>query len=324
MSVNSLSLDLSGNPTADIDLDFNHYLSRRNQELSKHLINGIPDYAFTLDQELRRKLGAIPGVRMLAGAIASARLSFKKQLMLQSGVAVTPKQYPEIYDMAQDCARILGIGVPEVYVVFDPVPNAYTLAANQASDIVVLHSSLIEMTTPDELKFIIGHECGHIHNLHQVYNTAAVLLSGTSLNGLLMAVPGLKLAVDLAAKGLSLFFSHWSRAAEITCDRAGVICSGSISAGQRALAKLSTGGGTAYGKIDIEEFMKQMERTQATPLRLMELTRSHPLIPKRLKALETFADCEVLHDWRPEMRTTNPARSHSDVDAEVKQQVRVL
>jgi Zn-dependent protease with chaperone function len=315
---------LSGNPTAGINLNFNRYLDARNNEMSRHLVNGIPDYAFSLDQELRRKLAAIPGVRTLAGAIAAARLSFEKQLMLQRGVAVTPKQYPEIYEMVQDCARILGIGVPEVYVIMNPVPNAYTLASNQSADMIVLHSSIVEMTTPEELKFILGHECGHIHNLHSVFNTAAVLISDTSLKGLAAAVPGLQLALTLAAKGLGLFLSHWSRAAEITCDRAGAICTGSISAGQTALAKLSTGGISSYGNLDVQEFMKQLERTQATPLRLMELTASHPLIPKRLKALEIFADSEVLHDWRPEMRTTSRARPHTEIDAEIKQQVRVL
>ncbi|HRH43111.1 MAG TPA: M48 family metallopeptidase [Pyrinomonadaceae bacterium] len=322
MSENTLAFN--DNPTASINLNFNRYMEQRTSEMSRHLINGIPDYAFTMDLELRRKLAAIPGVRVLAGAIASARLSFEKQLMLQKGVAVTPKQYPEIYEMVQDCARILGIGVPEVYVIMNPVPNAYTLASNQSADMVVVHSSLVEMTTPEELKFILGHECGHIHNLHSVFNTAAILLTDTTLKGLVSAIPGLQLAIFLAAKGLGMFFSHWSRAAEITCDRAGVICTGSISAGQTALAKLSTGGVSAYGKIDIQEFIKQLERTQATPLRLMELTATHPLIPKRLKALEIFADCDVLHDWRPEMRTTNPPRPHSEVDAEIKQQIRVL
>lgn len=324
MPENSLALGVGDNPTAEINLNFDRYLDERSRELSKHLVNGMPDYAFTLDQQLRRKLASIPGVRMLAQAIASAHLSFKKQLMLMNGVAVTPKQYPEIYQMAEDCARILGIGVPEIFVKFDPVPNAYTLASSQSADIVVFHSSLIEMTTPEELMFIMGHECGHIHNLHSVYNTAAELLSNASLKGLLVAVPGLQLAIQLAAKGLSLFFSHWSRAAEITCDRAGVICTGSISSGQTALAKLSFGGGQAYGKINIEEFIKQLERTQATPLRLLELTASHPLIPKRLTALNAFADCDVLHNWRPEMRTAHAARTHAEVDHEVAREIRVL
>ena len=324
MSADALALDLSGNPTTDVNLDFQKYLDERHRELSVHLVNGIPDYAFSLDQQLRRKLAAIPPVRYLAQAIASASLSFKKQIMLMSGVAVTPKQYPEIYEMVQDCAQTLGIGVPEIFVKFDPVPNAYTYASSQAADMIVVHSSLIEMTTYDELKFIMGHECGHIHNLHSVYNTAAEILSNPAMNVIASTIPGLQAVVKLASGALGLFFKHWSRAAEVTCDRAGAICVGSIYAGQTGLAKLATGGGTAYGKINVDELIKQMQRTQATPLRLMELTASHPLIPKRLKALELFSDCDVLFQWRPEMRSTRPERTHAEVDAECAQQIRVL
>lgn len=325
MPADALAFNMNGNPTNEINLNFQNYLDKRNRELSVHLVNGIPDYAFSLDQQLRRKLASIPPVRYLAQAISSAHLSFKKQIMLMSGVAVTPKQYPEIYEMAQECARILGIGTPEIFVKFDPQPNAYTLASSQASDIIVFHSSLIEMTTRDELMFIMGHECGHIHNLHSVYNTAAEILANPAMGLLASAIPGLQTAIKLAASALGLFLKHWSRAAEVTCDRAGAICVGSILAGQTGLSKLATGGGTAYGKINVDELIKQMQRTQATPLRLMELTASHPLIPKRLKALELFSECDVLYKWRPEMRATNSrVRTHEEVDRECAQQIRVL
>lgn len=317
------AFDLS-NPTSEINLDFGKYVADKNRAISAHLVNGIPDYAFSLDLEMRQKLTALKPVRYLAQAIASSALAFKKQIMLMSGVAVTPKQFPDIYEMTEDCSRRLGIGVPEVFVKFDTQPNAYTLASNQASDIIVIHSSLIENTTPEELKFIIGHECGHIHNLHVVFNTAAVILANPPLMLIANGIPALSTIITLTAKALQLFLSHWSRCAEITCDRAGAICVGSIPAGQTALAKLAVGGGNALKNVNIDEYMKQMQRTQATPLRLLEMTASHPLIPKRLKALEIFENCDVLYKWRPEMRTTKPEVSHADVDAQCAKEIRVF
>lgn len=325
MSDNSLALDLSGNPTNEVNLNFQNYLDERNRQLNVHLVNGIPDYAFSLDQQLRRKLASIPPVRILAQAIASSSIAFMKQTMLQDGVTVTPKQYPEIYEMAQDCAKTLGIGTPEVFIKFSPIPNAYTLASDQSNDLVVFHSALLEIATKDEVKFIMGHECGHIHNQHGVYNMAAEILTNPALNLMAMSMPGLGTAIKIAAGALGLFFKHWSRAAEVTCDRAGAICTGSIEVGQTALAKLATGGGTAYGKIDIGEYMKQLDRTQKTPLRLLELTHSHPLIPKRLKALELFSESDVLYKWRPEMRSGSEIiRPIQEVDKDCVQQIRVL
>ena len=46
----------------------------------------------------------------------------------------------------------------------------------------MIHSSLYERLTPGELKTVIGHECGHIHNMHGVYSIMVVILfEGASL-----------------------------------------------------------------------------------------------------------------------------------------------
>jgi len=56
----------------------------------------------------------------------------------------------------------------------------------------------------------------------------------------------------------------------------------------------------------------------------MELMNSHPLIPKRLQALKLWSECDVLHSWRPEMRTAETPRSKADVDAECERFISVL
>src|SRR5215469_12338980 len=101
----------------------------------------------------------------------------EKKIKSMNGVAVGPDQYPQIYAMAQKCAERLGIGIPQVYIIFNPTLNAYTLAAEGTGDMIVIHSALVEACTPDELHFVIGHECGHIHNQHCIYNSLGQLLS---------------------------------------------------------------------------------------------------------------------------------------------------
>jgi hypothetical protein len=108
---------------------------------------------------------------------------------------------------------------------------------------------------------------------------------------------------------------NWSRAAEITCDRAGLICCGDLDTAQRSLATLMTGGVAALRGINIDEYVRQLNQVRSSPLRLLELFQTHPLIPKRLEALRLFAECDVFFDWRTDLERPTDLRSREDVDA---------
>lgn len=302
------------NPTVAVDLDFGHYLESRNAELSSHLVGGIPDYAFSLDQQLRQQIASMGPVRAIAKALVSFVVPIQKQLQQMNSVAVGPQQYPEIHSMGEECAHKLGIGIPQIFVYFDPHLNGFTFATEDVAPMIVLTSALVEALEPQELKFVIGHECGHIHNLHSVYNTAVELLVNPLAGVMLGGIPALGALRAIVQTGLVLFLARWSRCAEVTCDRAGLICCGDVTAAQVALAKLAMGGGDRLKGINIQEYLKQIQQVQSTPVRLMELTKSHPLTPKRLEAIRLFVDCDVLHSWRPELRSPTSVRSKAETD----------
>ena len=68
------------NPTATINLNFADYLQHRSLELSAHLIGGIPDYAFFLDQKLRQQISAMGPVRTIAQSLVSFAVPYYKQI----------------------------------------------------------------------------------------------------------------------------------------------------------------------------------------------------------------------------------------------------
>ena len=313
----------SDNPTAKIDLSFDRYLQTRAREIDSHLVGGIPDYAFSLDQKLRQQLAAMGPVRAIAKSLVSMAVPIYRQVQQMEAVAVSPQQYPEIYALGEECAHRLGIGIPQIFVYYSPSINAYTIATDDVEPIVILSSAIVEALTPEELKFVIGHECGHIHNLHGVYNTAVELMTNTMAVVILQSVPGLGILKILLQGGLLLFFSRWSRCAEITCDRAGLICSRDLYTAQMALAKLATGGVNKLDRINLEEYIKQISQVQSTPVRLLELTRSHPLLHKRIEALRLFAECEVLGSWCEEMTINNP-RNKQETDRLCEEFIKVL
>ncbi|NEQ27757.1 MAG: M48 family metallopeptidase, partial [Microcoleus sp. SIO2G3] len=217
----------------------------------------------------------------------------------------------------------LGIGVPQIFIQGDSNSNAYTFATDDVAPITVLSSQIAESFTPEELKFVIGHECGHIHNLHGVYNTVSEIMTNQLAEGILQAVPTQGVLNLIIKGGLTIFFKRWSRCAEITCDRAGLICCGDVKTAETALIKLITGSGNSLQEINIEKFREQIKKVQSTPIQLIELFSTHPLISKRIAALHLFANCDVFHSWRPESRSQG-SRSKQETDNLCEQVIRVL
>src|SRR5262245_37169237 len=91
----------------------------------------------------------------------------------------------------------------------------------------------------------------------------------------------------------SLALSGWSRRAEITCDRAGMLCSRSLDVSSRALAKLALGSTKLYDELNMEAFLEQYEEGKDGIGKFAEITASHPWLPKRVMALRTFAESAI-------------------------------
>lgn len=274
------------NPTNAVDLDFAHYVDRRKQELAPHLQGDVPDYSFGMDGKLRRQLAAMGPIRMLAKLMVSTAIPYQRQRFAMFGVAVGAPVSGNL-QLGEDCARLLGIGIPQIFIAPDETRNAFTWATDDAAPLIVITNSLIEVLTPEELKFVIGHECGHIHNLHGIYNAAVemlvnpvakLMMTQMSLSGL---TPGsVELVSNLIRGGLQLFMLRWSRCAEITCDRAGVICCGDIKVAQHALVKLVIGGSEQLKDINIDEYVKQLDQIKSGTVTLLGTGANTPVDSK--------------------------------------------
>ena len=328
------------NPTERIELNFSRYLAAQEQLHATRTESGIPTYAFSLDAQLRQKIAKVRLVRDLAQALTSLSAPLRKQQNLLSGIAVQPDQYPQVYAMGEECARILGIGVPQIFIMRSEQINALAYATDDVEPVIVINTALIEVMELNELKFIIGHECGHIHNLHSVYNVAADMIANPASDQFVRQMVRAGMAARLissmiplemitrlihgvVAEGLRLFFLNWSRCAEITCDRAGLICCGNLHDAQYALAKLKIGGLDALAGFNIDAYLRQISAT-STVQRLSEINTTHPLIPRRIEALRVFNTCETLYDWRPEMRGMEASISRIEADKRCEQLINVF
>ncbi len=288
------------NPTEAVSVDFTEYVREKKERMKPHMQGGIPDYAYGSDCVLRQKLRAVPGFYPLAKMITNTYVPRMKQQINLDGLKVGPSQFPDVYEIAADCARRLGIGVPDIYIRNSPSEiNAFAYATEDDAPLIEITSALLERVTPGELRAVIGHECGHIHNAHGIYNTAAQIV----LNSMQVAIPGVQQLLAMVSAPLRWAFMAWQRAAEVTCDRAGVICSEDPQDGVMLQAKLMSGAAFNHSEINLEPIMKQYDTLRETPVRLLELEYTHPLSIRRIFAIKEFLGSELLYTWRPEWKT---------------------
>lgn len=236
-------------------------------------------YAFSGDLKVLETMRKLKPVELAVSATVRLYHSMFKNQLLGQSVLVTPKQFPHIYELGKRCSDKLGVAPQQIYVVQALGSlNAGTFGTSEES-VVILHSATVDHLTDEELLFVLGHEFGHIQNNHVVYRTALYYL----LN---MANVFLQWIVAPAVLALN----HWSRRAEVTADRAGLLCCEDLSVAERVMVKFAVGSQQLFEQLDIDEYLGQLEQGKESFGRLAELGQSHPYLTKRVHSLRLFAD----------------------------------
>jgi Zn-dependent protease with chaperone function len=203
--------------------------------VTRRFRNIAPD-AF-LHPEDRAGLGALqalPGLEALLKSIQG--LGIEDRMFAWSGsthVKLGRAQYPSIHRMVEDACEVLDIPLPEVYLASDDELNAFAFGYNRF--LVTVNAGLVDRFRDDELRFVLGHEVGHIACEHMVYRSTAWVLSelGGALFGKLLGP-----VAGLVTAGVDLALSRWSRASEYSCDRAGLLVLQDPEACATALTRL--------------------------------------------------------------------------------------
>ena len=320
----SISLNNTNrSPIKDMDWSFRTYMNRRLDENARRIIgDDVPDYAYGLDYELRRKLDSIPGLHSLATKMYVTMATSALQELNRRSVAVSPSQFPDVYDMACDCARRLGMAIPNVFIVDDPTLNACAYCSDDIQPVIAVNSGMYERMTPGELKAVIGHECGHVQNNHIVYSNIATLLANLGLNGLGARFPAL---ATILSQGTMIALYSWSRASEVTADRAAMICSDRLEDAYSVDAKLMYGATFKEVEVDYDMLKEQLKQQMGNITKINELMDSHPSSVRRIMAEKEFAECSVLYEWRPDLKNVNTVlRSKEECDARCKTYVSLV
>ena len=167
-----------------------------------------------------------------------------------------PKQYGTLFRITQECCDILDMPVPELYLTNNPFPNAHTGGVDRPY--IVIRSSLIDTLDDEQLDHLIGHELGHIKAGHVLYKEVARVLMP------LMEMLGRRTfgLGDVAQIALASAFFEWSRQAEITADRAGLLCTQNFSTSASANLMMTGGPNRLAHEASESQFLDQARTYQ--------------------------------------------------------------
>ena len=187
------------------------------------------------------------------------------QNIKSTGQLVSQANYPHFYDILQSCYKSLNIDeVPEVYVTNQLKGiNALSVGTDNAPIILISRKAVISLSD-GELKFMIGHELGHILQKNLMCHTIKGLLDNLNSKSEILG----PIVSDL----IDVPLNQWYRCAEYTADRAGFICAKSIT----------------HIRSLFERLCNTTIKETNQIARYFELSNIHPMYNNRINQLEQF------------------------------------
>jgi Zn-dependent protease with chaperone function len=211
----------------------------------------------------------------------SGGLRSYRDLFLGTQLKISPLMSPRLFELLAEVREILQFE-PEVdlFILADASINAGAVySLDEGPHIVSLTSSMVERMDDEELRFVLGHEIGHIHFQHYRAKLAFRAVSRDKQGRS-------RLPVLLARR-----LGSWGRLAELSADRAGFAAAGGkLEPIVSAFFKMESRLGPEHLKFDITAFLQQLEELRQLDRRDLIYGFSHPITPIRVRALQLFRD----------------------------------
>jgi Zn-dependent protease with chaperone function len=212
---------------------------------------------------------------LLVLVISYASTRSHHESLLRKARQVNMDETPGVAQLIHDCEARLQPGPITVFVAPSRTLNAYTFGLSTPK-VVVLYSSLLRVMDPDELRFIIGHEMGHVR------------LGHTWLNSLIGGMAGIPSPLFISTL-LALAFRGWNRICEYSADRAGLLACGDAEKAISALVKLVAPQAGTSEKY-MEQALRHIDAEDDDPINVInELLATHPMLIRRIEHLRRYA-----------------------------------
>ena len=192
----------------------------------------------------------------------SIQIEVAKNTLLANSLKVSETTVPIIKNHIADCSSVLGMDESNIdcYIYAKPDHNAFSISQGANNVLLAISSSLIKILDHAEMKFLIGHELGHS------------LFSHSELT-------------HLGHSQMDYQSSKSLREMEISADRIGYLCAGSLENSITAMMKIASGLDGQFLNQDIRPFLDQSVSVSSQLANLPFSKSTHPPLPLRARAL---------------------------------------
>lgn len=206
-----------------------------------------------------------------------SKQNYWKDSLEGHSIKVDEKLLKRFNDLFEEVKNKLGFNEKvDFYITGNSEVNAFAIMAQEEdeSHIINVNSALIQLMTDDELKFVIGHELGHLISQDaRLLNLVQFVFEGEAIPVLLMHKIRL-----------------WNQLAELVADRYGYMAVEDLNVCISAFFKMSSGLDFAKMGIDFESFIEENKKRLAYFQEEEGLScDSHPINPIRVEAINLFS-----------------------------------
>jgi heat shock protein HtpX len=104
--------------------------------------------------------------------------SDKIVIKLSGAKEVKREEYRDLWNITENLSITAGLPMPKLYIIDDPVPNAFATGRNAENAAVAVTTGLLDILEKSELEGVIAHELSHIGNKDILLSTVIVVLVG--------------------------------------------------------------------------------------------------------------------------------------------------
>ena len=166
---------------------------------------------------------------------------------------ITPESCKALYDEIVDVANTLDVHpIPALYTQWEYAINGCTTGFGDDT-LMILKSGAVDLLSEEELRYVVGHEFGHIKSDHVMYHMMANMFSD-----FIGQVP----IIGNLASPLKYLLLYWSRMSEFTADRAGLLACQDIDVALHSIVKMAGLPIKYFDTNIIDGFIKQAESFQ--------------------------------------------------------------
>lgn len=205
---------------------------------------------------------------------------------------ITKEMTPKLYNLCMEVKDTLQFSDKiDFFIVNSPEMNAFAIPSNYKENPhrIALNSTMIDRMDEDELRFVIGHEIGHlVTKTYKISQMMRFLFQDKEPNLLLKQK-----------------FMFWEKLCELSSDRFGLLANKNIEKSISSFFKLISGLPKNVIDFDLEAFIKQNKADLKEHINEMSSQSiSHPIPSLRVVALHIFSKSKVFKETVKKKKTT--------------------